>query len=138
MRLLDLHQQVQAWLTQGLISVGHAKVLLALKEPEEQLAVAETILRRSATVRDAERLVARQLGACARRRKRQAHTASVTSATIEDLQNRLQQHLGTRVTVHHGEKRGRIEIEYYGNDDLQRVLNALGLSGERQLIRGAC
>ena len=38
MRLLDLHQQVQAWLTQGLLSVGHAKVLLALKEPEEQLA----------------------------------------------------------------------------------------------------
>jgi ParB family chromosome partitioning protein len=39
----------------------------------------------------------------------------------------LQEHLGTRVLVHHGEKRGRIEIEYYGNDDLQRVLNALGL-----------
>ena len=46
---------------------------------------------------------------------------------IHDLQNRLQEHLGTRVTVHHGEKRGRIEIEYYGNDDLQRVLGALGL-----------
>jgi len=56
MRLLDLHSQVQAWVTQGLLSVGHAKVLLALKEPEEQLLVAETILRRSATVRAAERL----------------------------------------------------------------------------------
>jgi ParB family chromosome partitioning protein len=52
----------------------------------------------------------------------------VTAATFEDLQNRLQQHLGTRVTLHHGEKRGRIEIEYYGNDDLQRVLNAIGFS----------
>jgi len=39
----------------------------------------------------------------------------------------LQEYLGTRVTLHHGEKRGRIEIEYYGNDDLQRLLNALGL-----------
>jgi ParB family chromosome partitioning protein len=39
----------------------------------------------------------------------------------------LQEHLGTRVLVHHGEKRGRIEIEYYGNDDLHRVLGALGL-----------
>jgi ParB family chromosome partitioning protein len=126
MRLLDLHQQVQAWLTQGLISVGHAKVLLALKEPEEQLAVAETILRRSATVRATERLVARQLGGTRPRRRHQAASA-VTSATIGDLQNRLQEHLGTRVTVHHGEKRGRIEIEYYGNDDLQRVLGALGL-----------
>ena len=128
MRLLDLHEQVQAWVTQGLLSVGHAKVLLALKEPEEQRAVAETILRRSATVRATERLVARQLGGTRPRRRRQAPTVSVTPATIEELQNRLQQHLGTRVTVHHGEKRGRIEIEYYGNDDLQRVLSALGLS----------
>jgi len=53
---------------------------------------------------------------------------TVTSAAIEDLQNRLQQHLGTHVTLHHGEKRGRIEIEYYGNDDLQRIIAALGLN----------
>jgi ParB family chromosome partitioning protein len=127
MRLLDLHQQVQTWLTQGLLSVGHAKVLLALKEPDEQRAVAETILRRSATVRATERLVARQLGGTRPRRRRQTAVNAATSATIEDLQNRLQEHLGTRVLVHHGEKRGRIEIEYYGNDDLQRILNALGL-----------
>lgn len=128
MRLLDLHPQVQAWVTQALLSVGHAKVLLALKEPEEQLLVGETILRRSATVRAAERLVARQLGTTRPRRKRQTGVAIVTSASIEDLQNRLQQHFGTRVTLHHGEKRGRIEIEYYGNDDLQRILVALGLA----------
>ena len=127
MRLLDLHQQVQTWLMQGLLSVGHAKVLLALKEPDEQRAVAETILRRSATVRATERLVARQLGATRPRRRRQGATNAATSATIEDLQNRLQEHLGTRVLLHHGEKRGRIEIEYYGNDDLQRVLGAIGL-----------
>ena len=125
MRLLELHKQVQAWLIQGLISVGHAKVLLALKQPEEQLLIAETILRRSATVRATERLVAHQLGETRPRRKR---VANVTPASIEDLQNRLQQHLGTRVTIHHGEKRGRIEIEYYGNDDLQRLLDALGLA----------
>jgi ParB family chromosome partitioning protein len=127
MRLLDLHQQVQMWLTQGLLSVGHAKALLGLKEPDEQRAVAETILRRSATVRATERLVARQLGGTRPRRRRQTAANATTSATIEDLQNRLQEHLGTRVLVHHGEKRGRIEIEYYGNDDLQRVLGALGL-----------
>src|SRR3954454_5502235 len=127
MRLLDLHPQVQSWLTQGLLSVGHAKLLLSLKEPDEQRAVAETILRRSATVRATERLVARQLGGTRPRRRRQNAANAATSATIEDLQNRLQEYLGTRVLVHHGEKRGRIEIEYYGNDDLQRVLNALGL-----------
>jgi ParB family chromosome partitioning protein len=124
MRLLDLHEQVRAWLIQGLLSVGHAKALLALKEPDEQRSVAETILRRSATVRATERLVARQLGGTRPRRRRQV---VATSAAIDDLQNRLQEHLGTRVLIHHGEKRGRIEIEYYGNDDLQRVLGVLGL-----------
>jgi ParB family transcriptional regulator, chromosome partitioning protein len=57
LRLLDLHPQVQVWLTQNLLSVGHAKVLLALKAPEEQLLAAETVLRRNATVRSTERLV---------------------------------------------------------------------------------
>jgi ParB family chromosome partitioning protein len=126
MRLLDLHPEVQTWIAQGLLSVGHAKVLLALKSQDEQLLAAQTVLRRSATVRATERLVARQLGTGRRRRSR-ATEATVTSAAIADLQNRLQQHLGTHVTLHHGEKRGRIEIEYYGNNDLQRVVSALGL-----------
>src|SRR5947209_6841046 len=70
MRLLDLHAQVQIWLAQNLLSVGHAKVLLALKAPEEQLLAGETVLRRNATVRSTVRLVARQLG-LGRSRRRQ-------------------------------------------------------------------
>lgn len=127
MRLLDLHPQIQIWLTQDLLSVGHAKVLLALKSPEEQLLVAESVLRRSATVRGTERLVSRHLGIGRSRRKQRAGVAGASSAAIEELQNRLQQHLGTHVALHHGEKRGRIEIEYYGNEDLQRIIAMLGL-----------
>jgi ParB family chromosome partitioning protein len=129
LRLLDLHPQVQVWLTQNLLSVGHAKVLLALKAPEEQLLAAETVLRRNATVRSTERLVARQLGIGRSRRRSRRAPAELSAAgtAVEDLQNRLQQHLATHVTIHHGDKRGRIEIEYYGTDDLQRVVTALGL-----------
>ncbi len=129
LRLLDLHPQVQIWLTQNLISVGHAKVLLALKVPDEQLLAAETVLRRNATVRSTERMVARLLGIGRGRRKarRAISESGATATAVEDLQNRLQQHLATHVTIHHGDKRGRIEIEYYGTDDLQRVVNALGL-----------
>ena len=129
LRLLELHSQVQIWLAQNLLSVGHAKVLLALKAPEEQLLAAETVLRRNATVRSTERLVARLLGIGRPRRKsrRPAADLSVTATAVEDLQNRLQQHLATHVTIHHGDKRGRIEIEYYGTDDLQRIVTALGL-----------
>src|SRR5947209_3675459 len=130
MRLLDLHAQVQTWLTQDLISVGHAKVLLALKSQEEQVAVAETILRRSATVRATERLVARQLGALNPRRRRRLQSPPINAAFADHLQSRLQQHFGTRVILHHGEKHGRIEIEYYGTDDLQRIMQVIGLAPE--------
>src|ERR1700736_1088489 len=97
MRLLDLHRQIQIWLTQDLLSVGHAKVLLALKSPEEQLLIAETILRRKSTVRTTERLVARQLGIGRSRRKPRPGAQAVTSALMQDLQDQLQQHLGTHV-----------------------------------------
>jgi ParB family chromosome partitioning protein len=129
LRLLDLHPQVQVWLTQNLLSVGHAKVLLALKAPEEQLLAAETVLRRNATVRSTERLVARQLGIGRSRRRSRRAPAELSAAgtAVEDLQNRLQQHLATHVTIHHGDKRGRIEIEYYGTDDLHRIVSAFGL-----------
>jgi ParB family transcriptional regulator, chromosome partitioning protein len=129
LRLLDLHPQVQVWLAQDLISVGHAKVVLALKAPEEQLLAAETVLRRNATVRATERLVARLLGVGRSRRKsrRAGSEPGIVPTAVEDLQSRLQEHLATHVTIHHGEKRGRIEIEYYGNDDLQRIVTALGL-----------
>ncbi len=129
MRLLDLHPQVQTWVVQSLLSVGHAKVLLGLKATEEQLAVAETILRRSATVRAAERLVARQLGTNKPRRRR-APSVSLSGAAAQDLQDQLQEYLGTRVILHHGEKLGRIEIEYYGSADLQRIMQVMGMPGE--------
>jgi ParB family transcriptional regulator, chromosome partitioning protein len=129
MRLLDLHPQVQTWVTQDLLSVGHAKVLLGLKSAEEQLLVAEMVLRRSATVRATERLVARQLGSVKTRRRRRGMATGENSAVINDLQNRLQQYLGTHVVLHHDAKRGRIEIEYYGNDDLDRILGVMGLPG---------
>lgn len=125
-RLLDLHPQIQTWVAQDLLSVGHAKVLLGVKAAEEQLRLAETILRRNASVRQTERLVARHLGGWKKRTRRTAQI--VTSATISDLQDKLRQHLGTNVAIHHGPKRGRIEIEYYGDDDLQRILSIVGLN----------
>ena len=127
-RLLDLHPQIQTWVAKDLVSVGHAKVLLGVKAAEEQLRLAELVLKRSASVRQTERLVARHLGGWKRRSRRA--TVLVTPATISDLQDKLRQHLGTSVVIHHGPKRGRIEIEYYGDDDLQRILGIVGLNSD--------
>src|SRR5262249_33472136 len=74
-------------------------------------------------------MVARLLGIGRARRKPRRAPADpgVTATAVEDLQNRLQQHLATHVTIHHSDKRGRIEIEYYRTNDLQRIVTALGL-----------
>jgi ParB family chromosome partitioning protein len=126
MRLLDLHPQIQTWVAQDLVSVGHAKVLLGVKASEEQLKLTETVLRRNYSVRQTERLVSRQIGGW--RRRRRTAEVPVTSATIADLQDKLRQHLGTNVSIQHGPKRGRIQIDYYGDDDLQRILSIVGLN----------
>lgn len=133
MRLLELDEEVQGWLVQDRVSVGHAKVLLSVKTHEEQRLLAEEIIRRSLTVRAAEKLVNDHFEKNGTLKpKRSATTASAgVSPALAHLQNRLQQHLATHVELHHGPKRGRIEIEYYGNDDLQRLLQAIGLPEER-------
>ena len=133
MRLLDLDDQVQSYLVQNRVSVGHAKVLLSLKAKEQQCALAEEIIRRGLTVRAAEQLVARQFernGESKPTRGGGAAPAVKLQPSVHHLQNRLQQHLATHVALHHGEKRGKIEIEYYGNDDLERILALLGLPPE--------
>ena len=137
MRLLDLEPQVQGWLTQERLSVGHAKVLLGIKSPEEQRLLAEVVIRQQSTVRAAEKLVKEHLerqgtanvgpgsraNAAAKALDRQPDLAPA----LQHLQNRLREHLATHVALRHGEKKGCIEIEYYGNDDLQRLLGCLGL-----------
>jgi ParB family chromosome partitioning protein len=131
MRLLDLHSQVQTWVVQERLTVGHAKVLLSAKGQDEQLALAEETLRRGLTVRGAEKLLADHFaGDGSRKPKRGAASSPQLEPAIAHLQNRLRQHLGTQVTMHHGEKKGRIEIEYYGNDDLHRLLKLIGLPEE--------
>ena len=95
----------------------------------EQALIADEIIRRSLTVRAAEKLVAQHFarnGTVKPTRNGTAITGPTLAPTYQQVQNRLQSHFATHVMLHHGEKRGRIEIEYYGNDDLQRVLAPCG------------
>jgi ParB family chromosome partitioning protein len=134
MRLLELHPEIQGWLAQDRISVGHAKVLLALKSAEEQLLIAEIVIRQGHTVRATEKLVASHFASQGAEKPTRSggNGARQTALTPQmlHLQNRLQQRLATHVSLQHHEKRGRIEIEYYGKDDLQRILDLIGMGSE--------
>jgi ParB family chromosome partitioning protein len=136
MRLLDLPEEVQGLVKHGRISVGHAKVLLSLKSHEEQKLLADMIIRQGASVRVAEKLAAEQLARTGKAPSKRSGSGGGSasdpeiSPAIARVQNLLTHRLATRVVVHHGDKRGSITIEYYGNDDLNRILGELGVSSE--------
>ena len=138
LRLLDLSPQVQSYLVQGRLSVGHAKVLLALEDPQEQEVVAEMVIRQGATVRTTEKLVAQYIsqrglaksGRSGAKQPAADLSPASTGRAVQHLENQLRERLATHVAIHHSDKRGRIEIQYYGNDDLDRILKLLGVSLE--------
>lgn len=135
MRLLDLHADIQSLLKQGRLSVGHAKVLLSIKSHEEQKFLADQIIRQGASVRVAEKMAATHLARTGKAPSTRGGSSSSSSdpelsPAVMRVQNLLTHRLATRVVIQHGDKRGTITIEYYGNDDLTRLLGELGVSGE--------
>ena len=133
MRLLDLDAEVQSLLNQNRLSVGHAKVLLSLKSKEEQRLLADQIIRQGASVRAAEKLAAQHLarsGKAPTRKNGGASGESDLSPALQRIQNLLTHKLSTRVVLSHSEKRGTITVEYYGSDDLTRLLEVLGVSND--------
>lgn len=139
MRLLDLPPAVKSLLSQGLITTGHAKAILGVRDPEMQALIADKVVRQGLTVRATEKLIQteQQSATAAKSGKTAADgtksggsTPRDSAAAIQRIQANLRHKLATSVNVHHGEKKGKIEIEYYGNDDLGRLLDLLGVSAE--------
>ncbi|MBI4658051.1 MAG: ParB/RepB/Spo0J family partition protein [Verrucomicrobia bacterium] len=131
LRLLKLPPQIQIYLRDGRLSVGHAKVILGLSRPEEQLLAAERVIRQGLNVRQTEDLIARLQnrspvsGAGKTAAKR---AAPLQDAHVADLENRLQERLGTKVSVRYREGKGAVEIRFFSDDDLERVLQIVGVS----------
>lgn len=128
MRLLDLHTDVQMLVARAQISVGHAKAILSVKDQDTQLLAADQIIRRKLTVRAAEKLAQSLLNGTGDKAADTKNAAPrEVDIHIRAITNRLREHLATHVAVQNNAKKGKIEIEYYGDDDLQRLLDLLGL-----------
>jgi ParB family chromosome partitioning protein len=125
-RLLTLPEQIRAWIASGDLSVGHAKVLLGLEREEEQLLAAERIRKENLTVRATERLIESMRAGTKPATKRKA-AAATSEAIFADLEKRLQQHVGTRVRIVGKANAGKIEIQYFSPEDLDRILTLLRL-----------
>ena len=123
LRLLKLPAEVQSRVVQKTISAGHARALLALQNHEDQLALAERIVGGGLSVREVERAV--------QRKKRQAPRIRLARAQkspeLRELEERLQRFLGTAVHIKRAGKKGRLEIEFYSDEDLERILAVIGV-----------
>jgi ParB family chromosome partitioning protein len=132
LRLLQLDKEVQGYLSRGLLSTGHAKVILGLEDKAQQTVLARKILESGMSVREAEKAVKnlRQQampGAKPASHLSLANKAQTEKVVLERIQKKLSQHLSAAVNILHGPKRGKLVIEYRGNDDLDRILGVLGL-----------
>jgi ParB family transcriptional regulator, chromosome partitioning protein len=128
LRLLLLEAALQGYLAKGLLSVGHAKVLLGVDDTAKRAILARRVIEEGLSVRVLEKLaLGHKISRTGRRSGRALPPAE--AATVADIEKRLTTHLGARVSLHHSPKRGRIVIEYAGNEDLQRILEKIGMLG---------
>ncbi|SHH29380.1 chromosome segregation DNA-binding protein [Thermosyntropha lipolytica DSM 11003] len=117
-RLLNLPPEVLKFLEEGKLTAGHARALLAIEDAAKQIAMAREIVEKNLSVRKVEKKAAA-------RRKR----ADEKIPELVEVEEKLQDYLGTRVKVTKTRRGGKIEINYYSEDDLQRILELWGIIG---------
>lgn len=151
LRLLNLHKQVQTYLTEGTLNMGQAKMLLSLPKESQQLQVAEEIIKHGWSSRMTEEVVRRlkegkqlritreiveDLMSAGKKRSKQKHDEE-HNVFFRDVQNSLVEFLGTKVKIidkakgEDGKRSGIIQIEYYSEDDLSRIYELLRSAGSK-------
>ena len=122
-RLLKLSDEVQQMVIEEMISTGHARALLAIDDAEEQYNIAQKIFDEKLSVRDVEKLV-KNIGKPAKTKKADDETMLLI---YQDIEEKLKRRLSTKVTVTpKGDGAGKIEIEFYNNEDLDRLIDLMG------------
>lgn len=125
LRLLNLAEPVQELVSRGTLTTGHARCLLSIETPAEQETLAREIVKRGLSVRQVEELTAE-------RRQRRGRTTSRrarTNAALVGWEDRLRRVYGSQVRIIGGTARGRVEISYFSESDLERILEVAGVLG---------
>ena len=125
LRLLNLPELIQDYISKNMITFGHAKALLSIHDEKQQIRFCEEIVKKGLSVRQAELGFSHR---SARRIKDGSKSAGSRDVHLQNLEDQLQHALGTKVRITQGKKRGKIEIEYYSLEDLQRVLKLFNIN----------
>lgn len=121
MRLLKLDSRVQQMMVDEMISAGHARAILAISDKEKQETVAMKVFDEKLSVRETEALVKRILDPP---KEKRAQKSSAEDAIYESLEEKMKNIMGTKVQIHRKKNnKGKIEIEYYSKDELERIID---------------
>ena len=123
LRLLKLPARVKEWIASGAISAGHGRAFAALEEENLILELAEKCVKEGWSVRETERRVAAA-------GKQKARNQKVRIPEFDRIEEKMRQRMGTKVTINGNDKKGKIEIEYFDRDDLERII--ILLSGQEE------
>jgi len=131
LRLLKLPAIVQKYLRDGRLTVGHAKVILGLTDEKKQQLAAERIIKDGLNVRQTEGLVAKLQTRGAKRSGVKLETVAAASGDphIADLEARLREVFATKVQLHYAQGKGSVEISFFSEEELERILQILGVTG---------
>jgi ParB family transcriptional regulator, chromosome partitioning protein len=129
LRLLKLGTEIQAYLQEGRLSTGHAKVILGLTNERQQKAAADRILKEGLNVRQAEALVARfQARGAGTDRTAISTNALARDPHVLSLESKLRERLGTKVHLQYAGGKGALEVRFFSDAELERILQILGVS----------
>ena len=132
MRLLKLDEEIQNLLIKGAISSGHARAILSLEDKQLQKKAAKEVLDRRLSVRETEKLVKRLARASAEKNERNEKKDDALALIFQNLEERMKTIMGTKVSIHNKDRnKGRIEIEYYSEAELERIVEMIESIRER-------
>lgn len=123
LRLINLDSRVRDYLIDGVISEGHGRALLSLEDGDLQYSIAQTIIDENLSVRETERII-KNIG---EKKAKKEKKFEEYNPYYNDIKYRLEDLFGTKVFINSKKNKGKIEIEYYSEEDLQRILEVLHL-----------
>jgi ParB-like partition proteins len=123
MRLLNLDERVQNYIIEGVLSEGHGRTLLAIDNKELQYEMAQKVIDDKISVRELEKIIK----SLSKEKKKVEANENELSPYLNDLREKLENHFGTKVNIDKKRSKGKIEIEYYSNEDLERILEIINL-----------
>ena len=123
LRLLKLPDDIQQWVEEDRLSMGHARALLSLEGPDEQRALAQRVAELGLSVRETERFVKKIHEENARRTGRASRADEKVDANVRAAEERMSRRLGTKVKIQPLKQGGKIEIYYYSDLELENIYN---------------